>query len=1187
MGTPLVCAIPKGFVFPLRKNSASHPEVVFLANHGKGAIVWLVAHPQGESRALEAAVSKANVIFAVGDMATFLSPIYTIVQRPGDLVVFPSGCFYQGLCCDHSTVGVATFVPPFAPQLLPALGSDDEYNSPPESPVDPSNALPLTAPPSYPNFHPVVSPITARRSSPFSLFPTIRQILAEAGASGIEVFHIVDLISRDARFVRTLPSHMSSTIAVLLALNFLKAREHAKSNSVLEKQYVAPLKSSDHPGVPTERVKWRWVGEKATKERIADILFELETAYWFAITRHMFRVDVPKRLFEITYEVGGPKPPPDTQLYSSSQKLELHAQEQLRFAHPEFAFEYRVTGHVPVCVGPIDNVTSVTMKNTHLASDRPPAAKVTTLVADAAARLPGGVGSRADVERLLLDSRYGGAELHSNPDLVRNTVTGALDRMSRTEDPPVKFCREVKLWVYRYRQRVHGDFSSQAEEEPPLRLRPAKRPRLLATTSAPSLTVQDTTSALELRAEAEKDGSQLADGKVLREVVLECSPTVVAGAPQRARYTGPALMTATKMPGLRTIWWTAPGNRRPAFSGLPPRRVPRKDAYICPQAYDRIEGIYRTIRDARRDGAEVEKDALTLRTFPAAVLGQSNRRDLVHHHKAGSNSISSRKRRAAADASSASTTAIIMMNKRSASATHQATVAAAEAVAHHLLSEAVVQSTAPALNLRALETDAFDEYIFDPAKRFSVPIYFKDSPHQVFRSNQTDPSYLVDTSVPAIDDVQDLPIFSASAFDSITRFGSIDDPKSTAAFCFHLLDQIDAEVTNAIRSYSEAVLESHAFALRVSRRRNSSTDPLVDEDSPFVVRPSASLASSIFHTADAMRTVELPSAVGYIHWLQDLENAVDERLWYHDWRPKARFSQKIKNDKAPEALLLADPWRLYEAKSRTILPCNAVESSRVWYTSCACLPELFLHHSRVLLPWPAPPPPEIGRYPLPPDGSWAPFPWSTLYEEDVLYEEPPLEEGRKKRRFPFSRASADGATDDLADVVPAGKRRAAARAAAAVRSSFEDSGDEEDRLPLIRKTTAAEASSLGKKRKREDVDYVTTSPQAKKRPGIPLPPKSEDEKRREKLFAASKQRRRSVALPGPETAPHLCCRVVLMKIRGKPWWPASLLTRDGLHHFALKHFSGGEYVWPFRPDESYPWVSEKCISTCIPLSLPN
>lgn len=101
----------------------------------------------------------------------------------------------------------------------------------------------------------------------------------------------------------------------------------------------------------------------------------------------------------------------------------------------------------------------------------------------------------------------------------------------------------------------------------------------------------------------------------------------------------------------------------------------------------------------------------------------------------------------------------------------------------------------------------------------------------------------------------------------------------------------------------------------------------------------------------------------------------------------------------------------------------------------------------------------------------------------------------------------------------------------------------------------------------------------RKRNFAPFASKSEDEKRREKLFAASKARRRGVALPGPETSPQLCCRVVLMKGRGKPWWPAALLTREGLHHFALKNFNGGEYVWPFRPDESYPWVSEKCIST--------
>eukprot|EP01122_Echinamoeba_exundans_P016049 TRINITY_DN801_c0_g1_i1.p1 TRINITY_DN801_c0_g1~~TRINITY_DN801_c0_g1_i1.p1 ORF type:complete len:1821 (-),score=253.73 TRINITY_DN801_c0_g1_i1:3645-9107(-) len=1193
-----VCAMPKGFVFPLRKNSSASAEIMFSTPQARGSIVWLVAHPKGESRALEAAVTQASVVFAVADMATFLAPIYTVVQRPGDLVVFPSGCFFQGLCCDHYSLAVSTMVPAYAQMLLPLL-SDEELLEPDPSGVDQNQMKPSQRPlhpPEGIHFNPVGTQPTPRRVGPFSLFPTIRQVLAEAGASGIEVFQIVDIINRDSRFVRTLPPNFTSTLAVLLALNFLRSRTHSKSNGMFEKQYVAPLKSSDLPSTAADRVKWRWVGEKATKERVADVLFELETAFWFAITRHLFRIDWGKKIFEILYDVGTPKQP-EAASYSSSQKVELHQQEQERFSHPDFAFEYRLSDCVPVCVGPIDNVASVTMKTSHLVMDRPPAAKVTSVVADAAARLPGGVGSRADVERLLLESRYAGSELRNNADLVRSTVTGALDRMSRIEDPPVKFCREVKLWVYRYRQRLQGDFSPAAEDDLPLR--GPKKMYLLANAPiafpVPTPAVSDNPSDAYKGADDSKGPSAASPGRSKQIAENLDAPPAVSHS-SKPRYYGPALMTATKMPGLRTVWWTPSGNRRPLFAGLEPRRAPSHLLKLSPRDHERHELMYRIIRDRRRDGAVVEQDALTL----------------LHKYKASHNGNSSRKRRAAADASSASTAAIIMMHKRSASATHHATVAAAEAVAHHLIAVAdpILSSGPPASNLRVLEPEIIiDESIIDPYKRFRTPVFLRDAPdQQVFRSSQTDPGFLEDNSAPSLDSVNDLPLFAASAFDSVTRFGNLSC-SFTPPYCFRELELMELQVDQALLSFSKAVRESTADVERLSSDGNDLLKPgafvASSHDRPVLVASDSQPAHLSMSDLYALRLVELPSAVGYIHWLQDLENAVDERMWYHDWRPKPRFSQKVKNDKAPEALLLTDPWHMYELRSQSILPCNSVEAYRWLRLSCASLPEGSMHFGKILLPAPSLAPPEFCRHRLPMDGRWAPFPWSTLYEEEILYEEPPIEDGRKKRRVSAGKSfSLEDQGDDV-EVVPAGKRRAAARAAVAVRSTFDDSGDEEEPTKQVKTvspygtrratlnsasmwnnddTTSASAVGL-KKRKREDTDYVGPyfAPSSRKRNFTPFSPKSEDEKRREKLFAASKARRRNVALPGPENSPHLCCRVVLMKIRGKPWWPAALLTKEGLHHFALKHFNGGEYVWPFRPDESYPWVSEKCINPFVTL----
>lgn len=429
-----------------------------------------------------------------------------------------------------------------------------------------------------------------------------------------------------------------------------------------------------------------------------------------------------------------------------------------------------------------------------------------------------------------------------------------------------------------------------------------------------------------------------------------------------------------------------------------------------------------------------------------------------------------------------------MMHKRSASAAHHATVAEAEAVAHHLLAiDPVLSSGPPAANLRVLVPDAVDENYMDPHKRFKKPIFFKDAPNvQVFRSFHTDPSYLEDNSLPSLDSIRDLPLFPVPAFDSFHRFGSlIAEP--APSFCFRELELLERKVDETIHAFNTAVQESISAYNRsrqrdLSRRARSETRNNLDSDmmdvSPVekATTPPSSSSSAVqeeaYHcdnpyiscspsatidqsTIELLRLVELPSAVGYIHWLQDLENAVDERLWYHSWRPKARFSQKIKNDKAPECLLLADPWRLHDLKSKTVLPCHSVEDNRILYKSCAGVPELHLSVWKILLQYPELPPPEIARHRLPMDGRWAPFPWSTLYEEEILYEEPPVEDGRKKRRL-LSRGNLalEDADMDM-EPVPVGKRRAAARAAAAVRSTFDDSGDEEELVVAKHKSPPA------------------------------------------------------------------------------------------------------------------------------------
>lgn len=84
-------------------------------------------------------------------------------------------------------------------------------------------------------------------------------------------------------------------------------------------------------------------------------------------------------------------------------------------------------------------------------TDRPPHVTILCLVRDAAARLPNGVGTRADICQLLKESQY----INENIDdeKLSNIVSGALDRLHYEDDPSVKYYSDKKLWIYLHKDR--------------------------------------------------------------------------------------------------------------------------------------------------------------------------------------------------------------------------------------------------------------------------------------------------------------------------------------------------------------------------------------------------------------------------------------------------------------------------------------------------------------------------------------------------------------------------------------------------------------------------------------------------------------------------------------------------------------------------------------------------------------
>uniref|UniRef100_A0A8D3D6P2 Nuclear factor related to kappa-B-binding protein n=1 Tax=Scophthalmus maximus TaxID=52904 RepID=A0A8D3D6P2_SCOMX len=136
-------------------------------------------------------------------------------------------------------------------------------------------------------------------------------------------------------------------------------------------------------------------------------------------------------------------------------------QEQQRYNQPHKAFTFRMHGFESV-VGPVKGVFDKEMslnkarEHTLLRSDRPPYVTILSLVRDAAARLPNGEGTRAEICELLKDSQFLAPDVTSAQ--VNTVVSGALDRLHYEKDPCVKYDIGRKLWIYLHRLRSQEEF---------------------------------------------------------------------------------------------------------------------------------------------------------------------------------------------------------------------------------------------------------------------------------------------------------------------------------------------------------------------------------------------------------------------------------------------------------------------------------------------------------------------------------------------------------------------------------------------------------------------------------------------------------------------------------------------------------------------------------------------------------
>lgn len=203
--------------------------------------------------------------------------------------------------------------------------------------------------------------------------------------------------------------------------------------------------------------QWKWIGSSQDGDKDLSALCQL----WLESKDHV----IVKQEGEETAELTPPTPRVWTDYVvrpsTGEERHVFQEQEQQRYDQPHKAFTYRMHGFESV-VGPVkgvfDKETSLNKAREHslLRSDRPAYVTILSLVRDAAARLPNGEGTRAEICELLKDSQFLAPDVTSAQ--VNTVVSGALDRLHYEKDPCVKYDIGRKLWIYLHRDRSQEEF---------------------------------------------------------------------------------------------------------------------------------------------------------------------------------------------------------------------------------------------------------------------------------------------------------------------------------------------------------------------------------------------------------------------------------------------------------------------------------------------------------------------------------------------------------------------------------------------------------------------------------------------------------------------------------------------------------------------------------------------------------
>lgn len=327
----------------------------------------------------------------------------------------------------------------------------------------------------------------------FSIFPAIRSLLYSASnsvsaatSSGATLAEISAHLAGQPKLASQVPfgltisqlSHLAiaTLLAVPSSLGFnLQAHKtpagsgHAEDGNVLTSNASSLpfVKRSDGKALagtkdldsPTLRFSWNLPYGHAQN----DYLESLETLFFFSITRFYISSDKTQIDWD---RVRAAKTTLSLPEATEEALVEYRAQEANRYLTPDQPFTYTCQhpplGHSTKYIAmPNPRSHAPGRKGALLSPNRPDVVSSASLMRDALARLPGGVGTRLDVASLVLNSQYLAADI-TDPSQVAQPVASAFDRIQMEYDPSIRYDADLRLYVYTHRQRSEADFVAAA-----------------------------------------------------------------------------------------------------------------------------------------------------------------------------------------------------------------------------------------------------------------------------------------------------------------------------------------------------------------------------------------------------------------------------------------------------------------------------------------------------------------------------------------------------------------------------------------------------------------------------------------------------------------------------------------------------------------------------------------------------